>query len=675
MNPLIDFPSTPFGTFAFDKITPEHFMPALEHWIEVAKSRQDAICTNEESPSFKNTIEALEFASVELDMLSSCFFNLNSAHTNDDIQKIAREFSPKLTAFGNDTLLNEALFERIKKVWEGRAAQDLDDEQYRLLEQTYESFVRNGANLQGEDRTTLKSLSETLSKKSLEFGEHVLAETGAFSYHTDSVADLEGLPEDVLAEAKAAAAAAEKDGYVLGLDMPTYIAVMKYAESDVLRAHFYKAFASRGAHDNEHNNEGVVKELAHTRMQKAQLLGFKNHASLILSKRMAKDESTVLSFLDDLKKVAKPAANADLKSVELFAEQNGAQLPLQPWDFNYWAEKLKKETLSLDDNLLKPYFQLENVLQGAFDIATKLYGIRFTENTSISTYHDEVKVYEVHDLEGNFVSLLYTDFFPRQSKRAGAWMTSFKSQFTQNGTEHRPHISIVCNFTKPTASKPSLLTFNEVLTLFHEFGHALHGMLAKGKYPSMTGTSVYWDFVELPSQIMENWCYQGEALAMFAKHYETGELIPAEYIDRIRQSQTFLEGYMTIRQLTFAYLDMAWHTLELPTTLEVKDFEKSATEALVLFEPVEGTRISTSFSHIFQGGYSAGYYSYKWAEVLDADAFERFEEEGIFNSEVAADFKVLLSSGGTVAPDLLYERFRGRGPKVDALLRRAGIAK
>lgn len=675
MNPLIDFPSTPFGTFAFDKITPEHFMPALEHWIEVAKSRQDAICTNEESPSFKNTIEALEFASVELDMLSSCFFNLNSAHTNDDIQKIAREFSPKLTAFGNDTLLNEALFERIKKVWEGRAAEDLDDEQYRLLEQTYESFVRNGANLQGEDRTTLKSLSETLSKKSLEFGEHVLAETGAFSYHTDSVADLEGLPEDVLAEAAEAAKAAEKDGYVLGLDMPTYIAVMKYAESGVLRAHFYKAFASRGAHDNEHNNEGVVKELAHTRMQKAQLLGFKNHASLILSKRMAKDESTVLSFLDDLKQVAKPAADADLKSVELFAEQNGAQLPLQPWDFNYWAEKLKKDTLSLDDNLLKPYFKLENVLQGAFDIATKLYGIRFTENTSISTYHDEVKVYEVHDLEGNFVSLLYTDFFPRQSKRAGAWMTSFKSQFTQNGTEHRPHISIVCNFTKPTASKPSLLTFNEVLTLFHEFGHALHGMLAKGKYPSLTGTSVYWDFVELPSQIMENWCYQGEALAMFAKHYETGELIPAAYIDRIRQSQTFLEGYMTIRQLTFAYLDMAWHTLELPTDMEVKDFEKSATEALALFEPVEGTRISTSFSHIFQGGYSAGYYSYKWAEVLDADAFERFEEEGIFNSAVAADFKVLLSSGGTVAPDLLYERFRGRGPKVDALLRRAGIAK
>ena len=675
MNPLIDFPSTPFGTFAFDKITPEHFMPALEHWIEVAKSRQDAICTNEESPSFKNTIEALEFASMELDMLSSCFFNLNSAHTNDDIQKIAREFSPKLTAFGNDTLLNEALFERIKQVWEGREKEDLDGEQYRLLEQTYESFVRNGANLQGEDRTTLKSLSETLSKKSLEFGEHVLAETGAFSFHTDSVVDLEGLPEDVLAEAAAAATAAEKDGYVLGLDMPTYIAVMKYAESGVLREHFYKAFASRGAHENEHNNEGVVKELAHTRMQKAQLLGFKNHASLILSKRMAKDESTVLSFLDDLKQVAKPAADADLKSVELFAEQNGAQLPLQPWDFNYWAEKLKKDTLSLDDNLLKPYFQLENVLQGAFDIATKLYGVRFTENKTISTYHDEVKVYEVHDLEGNFVSLLYTDFFPRQSKRAGAWMTSFKSQFTQNGTEHRPHISIVCNFTKPTASKPSLLTFNEVLTLFHEFGHALHGMLAKGKYPSLTGTSVYWDFVELPSQIMENWCYQGEALAMFAKHYETGELIPAAYIDRIRQSQTFLEGYMTIRQLTFAYLDMAWHTLEQPTDMEVQDFEKSATEALSLFEPVEGTRISTSFSHIFQGGYSAGYYSYKWAEVLDADAFERFEVEGIFNSAVAADFKVLLSSGGTVAPDLLYERFRGRGPKVDALLRRAGIAK
>ncbi|MEY2962847.1 MAG: hypothetical protein RL754_108 [Bacteroidota bacterium] len=674
MNPLIQFPQTAHQSLPFSQIQADHFLPALEHWIAVAKERQDAICNNPEVPTFANTVEALEFASKELDVVSSCFFNLNSAETNAEIQVIAREFSPKLTAFGNDTLLNEALFARIKAVWDSSSKETYTGEQWRLLKETYESFVRNGALLEGDDRELLKTYSETLSKAALTFGENVLAETQAFEYHVVDGGELDGLPEDILEMAKAQASEKGKEGYVLGLDMPTYMSVMKYADRSELRQYFYRAFTSRGAKENDHNNEGVIAELVNTRLKKAQLLGFDNHAALTLSKRMAKDAATVHDFLDDLKDVALPAAKSDLKMVEDFALENGAVLPLQAWDFNYWAEKVKRAKYDLDDELLKPYFKLEYVLQGAFDIATKLYGITFNKNADIDNYHEEVDCYEVFDSKGEFLSLLYTDFFPRKGKRAGAWMTSYRSQYTLEGTEVRPHISIVCNFTRPTASKPSLLTFNEVLTLFHEFGHALHGMLAKGHYPSLTGTSVYWDFVELPSQIMENWCYQPEALGMFAKHYETGEVLPAELVEKLRASQTFLEGYMTVRQLSFGYLDMAWHGLQDSFTGSVIEFELAATNDLKLFEHVEGSVTSTTFSHIFQGGYSAGYYSYKWAEVLDADAFERFLDEGIFNQRVASDFYTLLSSGGTVAPDELFRKFRGRDPKVEALLKRAGIA-
>lgn len=674
MNPLIDFPNRPHDSLAFDLIRPEHFMPALEHWIEVTRERQAAIVADPAVPTFSNTLEPLEFAGAELDVVSSCFFNLNSAETNEDIQAIAREFAPKLTAFGNETLLNADLFARIQQVWEQRAQEKLTPEQERLLQETYQGYVRNGALLQGEDREQLKALSETLSRTSLAFGEHVLADTQAFSYHTESVEELVGLPEDVLASAAQEAQEKGLAGYVLGLDMPTYMSVMKYAENATLREHFYRAFNARGAKANDQNNEEVIRTLVNTRLAKAKLLGFENHAALTLSKRMAKDEGTVRTFLDDLKAVALPAAQADLKQVSDFAQQNGAALPLAPWDFSYWTEKLKKHTYDMDDEVLKPYFPLEKVLNGAFLVSEKLYGLRFEKNTEIAVYHSEVEVYEVFDASGQFLSLLYTDFFPRPGKRAGAWMTSYRSQ-SHRTHEVRPHISIVCNFTKPAPGKPSLLTFNEVLTLFHEFGHALHGMMAQGTYPSLTGTSVYWDFVELPSQIMENWCYQPEALALFAHHYQTGEVLPTEYIDRLKASQTFMEGYMTVRQLNFGYLDLAWHTLREPFTGDVVDFEKQATAPTSLFEAVEGTLSSTAFSHIFQGGYSAGYYSYKWAEVLDADAFARFEEEGIFNEEVAADFAALLAAGGTVAPDALFRNFRGRDPKVDALLKRAGMAQ
>ena len=673
MNPLIDFPSTPHEALAFDRIKPEHFLPALEHWIQVAKERQAAIVANSESPTFENTVAALEFSSLELNKASSCFFNLNSAETNDAIQEIAREFSPKLTAFSSETLLNEPLFRRIQSVYE--SGQNLDTpEAQRLLNETYESFVRNGAALEGEDRTRLTVLNEELSTLSLTFGEHVLAETKAFQYHTTAAQDLQGLPEDVIEAAAQQGQQQGKEGYVLGLDMPTYMAVMKYADRSELRAHFYQAYGSRAAKENENNNEQVIKDVVNKRMERAQLLGFDSHAQLTLSKRMAKTPHTVLNFLDHLLEVAKPAAERDLKAVSDFAAAQGADLPIQPWDFSYWSEKLKMERLSLDDQALKPYFKLENVLQGAFTVAGRLFGLHFKHHPGVPVYHEDVDAYEVFDADGNFLSLFYADFFPRDGKRAGAWMTSYQSMYTKEGIEVRPHISIVCNFTKPTASKPSLLTFNEVTTLFHEFGHALHGMMARGTYPSLTGTSVYWDFVELPSQIMENWCYQPEALALFAKHYQTGAVLPTEFIDKIKESQTFLEGYMTLRQLNFGYLDMSWHHRTDRFEGSVAAHEKAATERTSLFPEVAGTLSSTAFSHIFQGGYSAGYYSYKWAEVLDADAFERFEEEGLFNPNVAADFSVVLQSGGTVPPDELYRNFRGRDPKVDALLKRAGIS-
>ena len=674
MNPLIDFPQTPFGSLAFDAIEPAHFMPAAEHWMDVARERISAITENTDAPTFGNTLVPLEFASKELGVVSSCFFNLNSAETNEDIQSIARELSPKLTLFNNETLLNEALFVRIKAVWENREQEQLDPESTRLLKETYEGFVRNGALLEGEKRESLKSISEKLSKLSLSFGENVLKETQAFELHVADAEQLAGLPEATITSAASLAEEKGKKGYVFGLDMPTYISIMKYADNAALREKMYRAYGTRAAKDNEYNNEENIQELVNTRLAKAQLLGFDSHAALTLSKRMAKTPETVLSFLDDLKALAKPAAEKDLKAVQEFASAAGHQGEVKPWDFSYWSEKVKKATLNLDDNLLKPYFKIENVLAGVFDISAKLYGLSFKKNTDIATYHEDVDAYEVYDKDGEFLSLLYTDFFPRSGKRAGAWMTSYRSMYSLDGQVVRPHISIVCNFTKPTADKPSLLTFNEVTTLFHEFGHALHGMMARGTYPSLTGTSVYWDFVELPSQILENWCYEPEALALFAKHYETGELLPKEYVDRIVESQQFMEGYATLRQLNFGYLDMTYHGLTEPMEGSVADFERSATADTQLFSPVEGTLSSTAFSHIFQGGYSAGYYSYKWAEVLDADAFERFKQEGIFSAAAADGFAEILSSGGTVAPDELFKKFRGRDPKVDALLKRAGIA-
>ncbi|MAZ97391.1 MAG: peptidase M3 [Flavobacteriales bacterium] len=674
MNPLIEFPKTPFESLDFNKIKPEHFMPSVLHWMDVSRKRIDVISTNSELPSFKNTLIELEFSTEELNIVSGCFFNLNSAETNDDIQKIARELSPKLSLFHNEILLNQKLFERIKEVWNKRNDLELSSEEHRLLKESYEGFVRNGALLQGEQREQLKVYSEKLSKLSLSFGENVLKETQDFEYHAANTEQLEGLSAATVEAAKSLAQERNKEGFVFGLDMPTYMSIMKYSNSSKFREHFYRAYSTRAAKDNEFNNEENIKGLVNTRHSKAQLLGFNSHAELTLHKRMAKTPHTVLSFLNDLKELAKPAAQKDLKEVQTFAAEHGHQGDVMAWDFSYWSEKLKKAKLELDDTLLKPYFMIENVLSGVFEISRKLYGLSFKKNVEIAVYHSDVDVYEVYDSNGDFLSLLYTDFFPREGKRAGAWMTSYRSMSAKETKVIRPHVSIVCNFTKPTVDKPSLLTFNEVTTLFHEFGHALHGMMARGTYPSLTGTNVYWDFVELPSQILENWCYEPKALELFAKHYETGEVLPKEYIDRIVESQQFMEGYMTLRQLNFGYLDMAYHNLNSPLESSIAEFEKYATSDTQLFEPLEGSISSTAFSHIFQGGYSAGYYSYKWAEVLDADAFELFKEKGIFNKEVASRFAEILSRGGTEAPDQLYKKFRNRNPSVEALLKRAGIA-
>lgn len=626
-----------------------------------------------DQPTFQNTIESLEFSSLELNRIAETFFNLNSAETNDEIQALAREISPGLTAFGNDILLNRNLFEKVDQVYRQREHLDLNAEQDRLLEKTWKSFTRNGANLDDNQKQQLRKLDEELSTLSLQFGEHVLADTQEYTLQIEDESELDGLPGFALEMAEEAAADRELKGWVFTLDFPSYMAFMTYSAHREYRRQMWTAFSTRGFRKNDNNNEDIVKRIAGLRTKRAKLLGFTSHAAFVLAERMAKNPETVLSFLEDLKVKALPAAKRDVAEVEAFAKKSDNIDQLQRWDFAYYSEKLKKEKFEIDDEALKPYFPLEQVLNGAFTVADKLYGIRFEKKTDIPVYHPDVRTYEVLNPDGSHLAVFYADFHPRKGKRNGAWMTSYGSQYQHEGTEHRPHVSIVCNFSKPTKTKPSLLTFQEVTTLFHEFGHALHGMLAEGTYPGLTGTNVYWDFVELPSQIMENWCYEPEALALFAKHYETGEVIPTDMVKKLKNSATFLEGYATARQLSFGLLDMAWHHRTEDVTGNVESFEKNTLRELEVFPPTQGTVTSTAFSHIFQGGYSAGYYSYKWAEVLDADAFESFLDEGLFNPETASRFRKLLSAGGTRHPMDLFVEFKGREPDPKALLKRAGL--
>ena len=667
---------TQYNTAPFSKIKNENFLPAFKIAIEKAKNEIDAIVNNTESASFENTIEALDYSGEELDRISSIFFNLNSAETNDEIQKIAQEVSPLLSEFSNDITLNKKLFKRVKAVYDSKAELELTTEQATLLDKKYKSFSRNGANLPEDKKQKLRAIDKELSQLKLKFGEHILAETNKYEMLLTDESDVSGLPEGAKEAAKQLAESKGKDGWLITLDYPSYIPFMTYADNRALREKLSKAFGSKGFKNDALDNQDIVLKIANLRFERAHLLGYKTHAHFVLEERMAKTPEKVNEFLNELLEKARPAAKKEFEKLETFAKELDNLDQLQKWDSAYYSEKLKQKLFSLDDEQLKPYFKLENVINGAFTVAEKLFGLKFEEINTIDKYHDDVLTYKVVDAEDNLVSIFYADFFPRAGKRNGAWMTSYKPQMIKNGKNERPHVSIVCNFTKPTKSKPSLLTFNEVTTLFHEFGHALHGMLANTTYPSLSGTSVYWDFVELPSQILENWCYEEETLKLFATHYETGEVIPMDLIEKIKASATFHEGMQTLRQLSFGMLDMSWHGVDPTKITDVKVHEVEAFGETQLYPDVEENCMSTAFAHIFQGGYSSGYYSYKWAEVLDADAFEYFKEEGIFNKTVADKFKTyVLSQGGTEDPMTLYKKFRGHEPKPEALLRRAGLIK
>ncbi|AZQ44067.1 M3 family metallopeptidase [Nonlabens ponticola] len=678
-NPLLSTFKTPFDTAPFSAIDEAHFEPAFAKAISLAQSQIDDIVNNSQPATFTNTIEALDSSGDTLSRISSIFFNLNSAETTDEIQRIAREVSPILSKFGNDVTLNQELFKRVKSVYDQRDELTLDPEQATLLEKQYKRFARNGANLTEESKTRLREIDVRLAQLTLGFGENVLAATQEFELHIEDKDQLAGLPDTALEAAADEAKSREKSGYVFTLDYPSYLPFMTYADNRELREKLSKAFGAR-AYSGEHSNQDNVLEIVQLRYERAQLLGYETHAHFVLEERMAMSPERVNEFSQELLEKAKPAAKSEFEELTGFAHQylKENKLPsikkLQKWDGAYFVEKMKKQRFDLDDELLKPYFKLENVIDGAFEIAQRLYGLSFKLNKEIDTYHEDVMVYEARNEDGSLNSIFYADFFPRKGKRNGAWMTSFKEQYMDSDKNVRPHVSIVCNFTKPTQTKPSLLTFNEVTTLFHEFGHALHGMLANTTYKGLSGTSVFWDFVELPSQVLENWCYEKESLELFAKHYETGEVIPAKYIDKIKKASNFHEGLQTLRQLSFGMLDMSWHGVDPSGIDNVKKYERKTFEHTDLYPDVESSCMSTAFSHIFQGGYSAGYYSYKWAEVLDADAFELFKEKGIFNREVATRFKDhVLSKGGTENPMLLYTRFRGSEPKIDALLKRAGL--
>ena len=674
MNVLTSKFNTKHDTAPFSKIKNEDYLPAFTEGISLCKAEIDAIANNTDAPTFENTIEAMDYTGDMLDRISNIFFNLNSAETNDEMQKIAQEVSPLLSDFGNDIRLNPALFARVKTVYDSRETLNLSPEQSTLLDKKYKNFSRNGANLPEDKKNKLREIDKELSKLSLQFGENILAETQAFQMHLTNEKDLAGLPEGTIEAARSLAKAENKEGWVFTLDHPSYVPFMTYADNRELRKKLAIAFGARGFQNNQFDNQEIVLKITKLRFDRAQLLGYATHAHFVLEERMAESPEKVISFSHNLLEKAKPAAQKEFAELVAFAKKTDGIEVLEKWDGSYYSEELKQQLFNFDDEKLKPYFQLEKVLNGAFTIAQKLYGLTFTEVFDIDKYHQDVMTYEVTDEKNDLVAIFYADFFPRKGKRNGAWMTSFKSQYVVEGVNERPHISNVCNFTPPTESKPSLLTFNEVTTLFHEFGHGLHGMLANTIYPSLSGTSVYWDFVELPSQVMENWCYEPEALALFATHYQTGELIPMEYVQKIKESASFQEGLATMRQLSFGLLDMGWHGQDPTAITDLKAFETDQFKDTQLYPDVAENAMSTAFSHIFQGGYSSGYYSYKWAEVLDADAFEYFQEKGIFDKEVATKFKEnVLSKGGTEHPMILYKRFRGQEPKPDALLKRAGL--
>ena len=663
----------PYGAPAFDQIREEDWLPDFREAIRQGQSDIQAITDNPEAPTFANTIEALENAGRELDRVSGLFFNLTEACTSDRLDRIAEEISPELTRYSMSILLNEALFARVKAVWEQREALQLDTEAAKLLEESWKSFARHGANLPADKKQRFAALSEELSLATLKFGQNVLAATNAFTLHLTDEADLDGLPGYVRDMAAGEASGHGESGWTFTLNQPSYGPFLKYSRRRDLREKIWRAYNAKCI-GGELDNTELVRRIVALRAEKAQLLGYPIYAAYALEERMAKRPENVQAFLQKLMEPSLPAARREVENIAAYARENGFDGEMMPWDFSYWSEKYQKEHYALDDELLKPYFRLEAVQEAVFGLATRLYGLQFARRTDLPVYHPDVKVYEVTDENGRFLALFYIDFFPRESKRGGAWMTSFRELCRFNGQEERPFVSVVTNFTKPTPSQPSLLTFYEVTTLLHEFGHALHGMLAEGRYKSLTGTNVVRDFVELPSQLMENWAYEPEWLATFARHWQTGEIIPQEYIDRIVAARNFLAGYAQVRQLQFGITDMAWHTLSQAPEGDLVAFEQEVLQPGAVLPQVPGIIFSPSFNHIFSGGYAAGYYSYKWAEVLEADAFACFQEKGIFSREVAGKFRrEILSRGGSVDADVLYRNFRGRDPEPEALLKKQGL--
>ena len=672
-NPLLTKSTLPFGAPQFDKIENQHYIPAFKQAIAEAKAEIDAIINNPDEPTFENTIEALEYAGSTLNQVSHIFYNLLEANTNEEMQNIAEEISPLTTEFSMYVSLNESLFQRVNKIYDHKNNKNLNAEETRLLEKTYESFARNGANLSPKNKEIYSKYIEELSLLSLQFGKNVLAATNAFSLNLTDENDLVGLPDYVKEQAADAAKDKGLDGWLFNLTAPSYIPFMKFSERRDLREKMYRAYNTR-AFGGELDNSHIIKRIAELRILTAKLLGYTNYAEYKTERRMVKNPDAISDFLNKLLTPALPKARQEVAELNIYAKANGFEEEnIMPWDFSFYAEKLRLEKYDLNDEQLKPYFQLEHCINAIFDLANKLYGLTFNELKDIPVYHQDVKVYDVKDQDDSHLALFYADFFPRESKRGGAWMTEFRGQRIYNNIDERPLISIVTNFTKPTTDTPSLITHDEFTTLLHEFGHALHGIITKGKYESMTGTSVDHDFVELPSQIMENWCYEPEYLNTFAKHYQTGETIPSELIKKIVESKNYLSAYYHIRQLQFGILDMAWHTLTEIFENDSLSFEKNALSATNVLPSIPECIISTAFSHIFAGGYCAGYYSYKWAEVLAADGFSLFKEKGIFNKDVASSFRELLTKGDSIDPAVLYRNFRSHDPEPEALLKQLGI--
>ena len=674
INPFLTAYHTPFETTPFHLIKTEDFEPAMVEGMEVHNQEIDAIVNHPDEPTFANTIVALEKSGVLLDRVTNIFGNLLSAETSDELEALAERMMPRLSEHSNNISLNEKLFARIKQVYDQTDLETLNQEERMLLQNTYHSFIRNGANLALEQKERFRELSAELSVLTLKFSQNKLKETNQYELPL-TPEQTDGLPDSALEAYAQAAKDKNKDGYIVTLHAPSFVPFMKYSTHRDLRQQLYMAYNTICTHDNEFNNLEIVQKLVNLRLERAQLLGYDTAADYVLCRRMAENSANVYKLLNELLEAYTPTAHKEVEEVKSLAKElEGEDFELMPWDWAYYSEKLKEKKFNLNEEELRPYFELKNVIQGVFGLATRLYGITFQENPAIPVYHPEVKAYEVHDKDGSFLAVLYTDFHPRASKRSGAWMTSYKEQWKDENGNSRPHVSVTMNFTKPSEEKPALLTFSEVTTFLHEFGHALHGIFADTVYASMSGTNVYWDFVELPSQIMENFAIEKDFLNTFAKHYQTGENIPEEWIQRLIDASNFNVAYACLRQLSFGLLDMAWYTRTEPFEGDVRSYEKQAWQKTQVLPEIAETCMTVQFSHIMAGGYAAGYYSYKWAEVLDADAFSLFQEKGIFDAKTANSFREnVLSKGGTEHPMVLYKRFRGQEPTIDALLRRNGI--